>query len=187
MSVSAEQRDLHARVVEAGAAAEIGQRVGHERVRGRSVVRASAPQALRQRDGAGPDVGVERDRAVDFAELVEDADRIVRRESARGARRPGASAARPARSRSSPSVEEIVFSLAGEISASGYARSRVRLIAVEAGRRVAISAAGNRSIFRSGVSGKTSTNWTGAPPNGGVADAALPSARLPSCRRQPRR
>ena len=89
-------------------------------------------------DGARPDVRVQRDRAVHFAELVEDADRIVLSRGRAPRRRPGASAASPARSRSSPSVDEMVFSLAGEISASGYCSvAGIRLVAVEAGRRAA--------------------------------------------------
>ena len=55
-----ERRDLDARVVEAGAAAEIGQRVGHERRAGRAVARAAPPEALRQADGARPDRWVAR-------------------------------------------------------------------------------------------------------------------------------
>ena len=47
-SVSAEHRHVDTRVVEHGAAAHVGQRVGHERVAGLAVERASEPQPLRQ-------------------------------------------------------------------------------------------------------------------------------------------
>ena len=82
--MSSQQTHLHSRVVEAGAAAEIGERIRDERVRGRAVVAAAAPQPLRERHGPGFDLRVQRDRAVDFAEIVEHPYRVVVREMACG-------------------------------------------------------------------------------------------------------
>ena len=45
--------DFDAGVVEAGAAGDVGERVGDERIGRRSVDGAPRPQALRQRNGAG--------------------------------------------------------------------------------------------------------------------------------------
>src|SRR5688572_12544545 len=74
----AERRDLDARVIEAGAPSEVRERVGTEGVRCRAVVSVLAPDAFGERNGAGPDIFVERDLTVHLTEFVEDADGIFR-------------------------------------------------------------------------------------------------------------
>ena len=77
-------RDLDPRVVEAGAAADVGQRIGHQGVGGGAVQRAAPPQPLGKADGPRLHVGVHRDRALDLAQIVEHARHVAGVEVARG-------------------------------------------------------------------------------------------------------
>src|SRR6266852_9365493 len=78
-----ERADLNASVIETCPAAEVCERVRHERGPGRVVPRAAAPDALRQADRARPDCRRDGERAVHLAELVEDPHEIVLRQPPR--------------------------------------------------------------------------------------------------------
>ena len=145
---ASERRHLDARVVEARAAAEIGQRVGNERVRRRAVVGALAPEPLGQATVPGRMSWVSATgQCTSPSSLKTRTGSSCGRGRGRAAS-DGCICSTPARSRSSPSVDETVFSLAGEISASGIRSvAGIGLIAVEPGRRLWSSAAGNRSTL----------------------------------------
>ena len=62
--------DLHPRIVEACASAQIRQRVGNERGASGVVGDAAAPQPFREADRAAPDRRKDLQRAVHIAEVV---------------------------------------------------------------------------------------------------------------------
>ena len=97
----------------------IGERVGHERRAGDVVARAAPPDALRQADRAGTNRRRHRQRAMHFAELVEDPHQIARPPARAPRASSGCISSLTSGRGSSPSVELIVRSLAGEMSASG--------------------------------------------------------------------
>src|SRR5689334_10098984 len=65
--------DLYPCVVEGRAAAEVGERIGAERVGGQTIVGVVRPQALGQARDPGPNVVGDAHAAVHLAELVEHA------------------------------------------------------------------------------------------------------------------
>src|SRR4029078_8356782 len=65
-----ERRHLHARVGEACASTDVGQRVGHERGARRVVARAPAPDALEQAHCSGADWRRHRERGVELTAIV---------------------------------------------------------------------------------------------------------------------
>ena len=81
-SVLAQRSHLYPCVVEASAAAKIGQRIGHQGVGCESVIGALPPQSFWQRHRARTDVWVQGDRALHFAAIVEHAHGIVGRQAA---------------------------------------------------------------------------------------------------------
>ena len=72
-----EELYLHARVIETRSSRDVGERVGHERVGGRSIEGAARPETLGQRDRARADFRRDARFALHFAEIVEDADGIA--------------------------------------------------------------------------------------------------------------
>ena len=72
--MSCEQFDLDPCIVETCAACDVGQRVRHERVRGRAVERAARPEALGQGQRPWAHLGCDGGLAMDVPEIVEDPD-----------------------------------------------------------------------------------------------------------------
>ena len=113
-----ERRDLHARVVEARASTQIGERIRHERRPREAITRAAPPQPFGQAHGARPDDRGDGERAVDLAEIVEHADQVgVGQTARRGI--AGMHGELDVGTGQLASVELIVRSLAGEMSVSG--------------------------------------------------------------------
>src|SRR2546426_12750838 len=77
-------RDLPPGLVEAGAAADVGEVVGHERGGRVSICRVAAPEALGQADGARTNPRTNRQVAAHLAGRVEDANCVAVGELARG-------------------------------------------------------------------------------------------------------
>ena len=78
-----ERRHLHARVVETGAAADVGQRVGDERGARRAVPGGAPPEAFRKAHRPRPHARGYGERAMHLAEIVEHAHEIVVAQAAR--------------------------------------------------------------------------------------------------------
>ena len=158
---------LHARVVEAGAGADVGQRVGRQGVGRRAVQRVAAPQSLRQRHGSRPHRGRHRRVAGHRPEIVEHPHRVAVADLPRMGIVRVDRRARPACATSSPSDDVIGL----------LARRRDQRQRIPVRRRVGLVAcrgpagawrsrsSGKRWTLPSGVRGNTSTNWTGAVPN----------------------
>src|SRR5262245_51000171 len=84
-AVRLEPDDVHSGIVETRAAAEIGQRIRHERVGGQPVPRALPPEALRQHDRTLANRRFDSQRALYLTELVEHLYGIAVFQSATGA------------------------------------------------------------------------------------------------------